>query len=47
VKRKSSNKKQLTTDARQLLHDLTGGGSVVKVSVIDPEGLMIYRNARK
>lgn len=35
--------KKLTVDARQLLHDLTAGGAIVRVSVIDPDGLMIYR----
>jgi len=42
-KKPQNNKKQLATDARQLLHDLTHGGSVVRISVIDPSGLMIYR----
>jgi hypothetical protein len=37
------NPKKLAVDAKQLLHDLTQGGAIVKVTVIDPDGLMIYR----
>jgi cell division protein FtsB len=40
-------KKEPTLDARQLLHDLTHGGAVVKVSVIDPSGLLIYRGGAR
>jgi hypothetical protein len=41
-----SNKKRkrvLTVEAKDLLHDLTNGGAIVKVTVIDPGGLLIYR----
>jgi len=40
---KKKPKKSLSTDANQLLHDLTRGGSIVKITVIDPAGLMIYK----
>ena len=40
---KTKKSKPIAQDARQLLHDLTKGGAVVRVSVIDPEGLMFYR----
>jgi hypothetical protein len=40
------NKKKLSTDARQLLNFLTNGGAVVKIEVIDPEGLMFYRGGK-
>lgn len=39
-------RKPPTQDARQLLADLTNGGAIVRVTVIDPEGLMVYRSAR-
>lgn len=38
--------KTLGVDARQLLHDLTRGGSVVKLEIIDPSGLLIYRSMK-
>ena len=43
IKPRKSKKPVLATDARQLLHDLSHGGAIVKVTVIDPEGLLIYR----
>ena len=39
--------KKLAADAKDLLHDLTNGGAIVKVTVIDPEGLLIYRGSRR
>lgn len=46
-KKRHPEKRQLAKDARELLHDLTHGGSVVRISVIDPMGLMIYRGSEK
>lgn len=43
---KKPQKQALSVDAKQLLHDLTHGGAIVKVTVIDPEGLLIYRGAK-
>ena len=34
---------QKTIDAKELLADLLKGQSIVKLTVIDPDGLMIYR----
>jgi hypothetical protein len=36
-------KKVFTVEANDLLHDLTNGGAIVKVTVINPAGLMLYR----
>lgn len=30
-------------EALQMLHDLTHGGAIVKVTVLDPSGLLIYK----
>lgn len=40
-KQKVPMKAQPTLDAEQLLHDLTRGPSLVRISVIDPSNLMI------
>jgi len=38
---------QKTTDAKDLIHDLTRRGqAVVKIEVVDPDGLFITRSAR-
>lgn len=44
--RRQSKKQPLSVDAKQLLHDLTNGGAIVRVTVIDPEGLMVYRGIK-
>lgn len=41
-----ARKQPMAQDARQLLADLTKGGAIVRVEVIDPEGLMVYRSVR-
>jgi len=38
-------KRTLTVDARELLHDLSGGRAILDVRVIDPTGLL-YRSPR-
>lgn len=43
---KKSTRKPLAQDARALLHDLTQGGAIVRITVIDPDGLMIYRSVK-
>lgn len=35
-----------TSDARDLLHSLTAGGAVVRITVLDPEALMLRRPNR-
>lgn len=41
--KESKKKHKLSVDARQLLHDLTNSGAVVRVTVLDPTGLLYYR----
>jgi hypothetical protein len=38
--------KELSPDARQLLHDLTRGAGLVRIIPLDPEGLL-YHSPRK
>jgi hypothetical protein len=46
IQSKNIQKKPLSTDARELLHHLTNGGGIVRVSVIDPDGLLLYRGPK-
>jgi len=42
--RAARKKPQPTTEASQLLHDLTAnGGALVRLTVMDPEGLLMWR----
>lgn len=45
--KKLKTRKDLATDARELLHYLTRGGALLRITVIDPEGIMLYRGAGK
>lgn len=40
---KRTKKPEASLDAKQLLHDLFRGSAVVKIEVIDPTDLLIYR----
>lgn len=42
---RQKRQRPLTTDAKQLLHELTTGGAVVKVEVLDTSALF-YRSPR-
>lgn len=41
--RMKRKQKELTTDARELLHYLTRGGGVVRVEILDPTKLLLYK----